>query len=352
MAPRRKGKAEEDLRQVVADLGDVYRAWVESLKTAIGTAQTQAALAVNRQLLSLYLHLGDQILAKQVEQGWGKSVVERLSRDLQAAFPGVAGFSARNLWDMRRLSAEYQGREDLRQLVADLPWGHNLVLMYSVKDLELREWYVRQAIHHGWSRSVLVHQIETRLFERQGKALTNFGTALPAPQSDLVQELLKDPYNFDFMTLAPQAKERDLERSLLLHLRDFLIELGQGFALVGSQYHLEVGGEDFYLDLLFYHLKLRCYVVIELKMGAFQPEYAGKMNFYLAAVDDLLRHPADQPSIGLILCKDRNRLIVEYALRDIQKPMGVAAYRLLEKLPDQLRGSLPTSEELEENLRS
>jgi predicted nuclease of restriction endonuclease-like (RecB) superfamily len=220
-----------------------------------------------------------------------------------------------------------------------------------VKNSVEREWYIRQTIQHGWTRNVLVHQIESGLYHRQGKALSNFDRTLPAPQSELAQQILKDPYNFDFLTLGPDAHERELERGLLEHVRAFLLELGVGFAFVGSQYPLEVGGDEFRLDLLFYHLRLRCFVVIDLKMSDFQPEYAGKMNFYLSAVDDLLRHPDDQPSIGIILCKTRNRIIVEYALRDTNKPIGVAEYQLTVLLPESLRGSLPTIEELEAELR-
>ena len=213
-----------------------------------------------------------------------------------------------------------------------------------------REWYLRQTIEHGWSRNVLVQQIESQLYQRQGKALTNFAQTLPVPQSELAQQLLKDPYTFDFLTLGKAALERDLERGLLAHLREFLLELGIGFAFVGSQQHLEIGGQDFYLDLLFYHLRLRCFVVIELKVSEFQPEFVGKMNFYLSAVDDLLKHPSDEPSIGIILCKTKNNVIVEYALRDTNKPMGVSTYQLTESLPKQLKGSLPTIEELEAEL--
>lgn len=224
------------------------------------------------------------------------------------------------------------------------------VLLEKVKDTEERLWYAQQTVEHGWSRHVLVYQIESRLYERQGKAVTNFRRTLPALQSNLAQQLVKDPYNFDFLTLGKDAQERNLERGLLDHLRQFLLELGSGFAFLGSQHPLEVGGEDFYLDLLFYHVRLRCYVVIDLKMGQFQPEFVGKMNFYLAAVEDLLRHPDDAPSIGIILCKTKNRIIAEYTLRDMSKPIGVAEHQWNERLPEGLRGSLPTARELEEEL--
>lgn len=257
----------------------------------------------------------------------------------------MTGLSARNLKYMRALAEAHPDREFVQQVVARLPWGHVVRLLETVKDPTRREWYARQTIQHGWSRNVLVHQIESNLYERQGKALTNFSRTLPAPQSELAQQLIKDPYNFDFLALDPDLLERDLERGLLDHLRSLILELGKGFALVGSQYHLDVGGQDFYLDLLFYHLRLRCFVVFDLKIEEFKPEFAGKMNFYLSAVDDQLRHADDQPSIGIILCKSRNELIVEYALRDTAKPMGVSQYRLATALPDELQGQLPTREE-------
>jgi predicted nuclease of restriction endonuclease-like (RecB) superfamily len=253
---------------------------------------------------------------------------------------------------MRGLYLPYRQRpEVVPQLVAQLPWGHNILLLEKIKDDSERDWYMRQTIEHGWSRNVLVHQIESKLYDRQGKAQSNFTRTLPTPQSDLAQQLLKDPYNFDFLTLGDDAHERDLERGLLDHIRSFLLELGVGFAFVGSQYHLEIGDRDFYIDLLFYHLKLRCFVVIDLKMTEFEPEFTGKMNFYLSAVDDLLRHPEDAPSIGLILCKSRNNVIVEYTLRDTGKPIGISAYELTRSLPEKLQGNLPTIEELENELR-
>jgi predicted nuclease of restriction endonuclease-like (RecB) superfamily len=234
----------------------------------------------------------------------------------------------------------------LQQVAAKLPWGHIMVLIDTVKSAPERDWYARQAIQNGWSRNVHAHQIESRLFERQGGALTNFERTLPAGQSDLAQQLIKAPYSFDFLSLGPEAKERALEAGLIQQVRSLILELGKGFAFVGSQYPLEAGGQDFYLDPLFYHLRLRCFVVFELKVEGFKPEFAGKMNFYLAAIDDLLRHPADNPSIGIILCKDRNEVIVEYALRDRGKPMGVAQYRLSAALPEQLKNDLPTAEDL------
>lgn len=263
----------------------------------------------------------------------------------------MKGFSPRNLKYMRALAEAYLDEQFVQQLAAQIPWFHNCILLDKVKQPDEREFYIRKTIEHGWSRNVLVHQIESDLYHRQGKAIANFDRTLPAPQSELALQILKDPYNFDFLSLSEKVQERELERPLNHHLREFLLELGVGFAFVGSQYHLEVGGEDFYIDLLFYHLRLRCYVVVELKICDFQPEFAGKMNFYLSAVDDLLRHSDDGPSIGLILCKTRNRIIVEYALRDTQKPMGVATYQITASLPEHFKGSLPTVEELEREIR-
>lgn len=327
-----------------------YAALLGELKDRIRSAQTRAALAVNRELVLLYWHIGQAILERQAQAGWGAKVVQRLSHDLGREFPDLKGLSPRNLQYMAQFAAAWPELEMVQQLVSHLPWGHNVALLQKLKDLGAREWYARATIEHGWSRNVLIHQMGSRLRERQGQATTNFGRVLPAPQSELAQQLLKDPYNFDFLSLHDEALERDLERGLLAHLRDFMLELGVGFAFVGSQYHLEVGGEDFYLDLLFYHLRLRCYVVIDLKIGEFKPEYVGKMNFYLSAADDLLRHPQDAPTIGLLLCRTQNKVIAEYALRGVERPLGVSTYELAEALPQELRGQLPSVEELEREL--
>jgi predicted nuclease of restriction endonuclease-like (RecB) superfamily len=263
----------------------------------------------------------------------------------------MKGLSRTNILYMRSFAEAWPEEAIVQQLVGQIPWGHNVRLLDLVKDPAERLWYIRAAIESGWSRNVLVIQIESALYRRQGKALTNFQRTLPAPQSDLAHQLLKDPYNFDFLTLTGDAHERELETGLTEHVRKFLLELGVGFAFVGSQYPLELGGEDFRLDLLFYHLKLRAFIVIDLKMGKFKPEYAGKMNFYLSVVDDILKHPSDQPSIGLILCKTKNKIVAEYALRDSTKPMGVAEFRLPEELPEILQGSLPTIEAIEAELK-
>ncbi len=328
-----------------------YDAVLNEIKARVRQAQIRAALSVNRELIELYWQIGREILRQQQEQGWGAKVIDRLSRDLRREFPDMKGFSPRNLKYMRAFAESYRDESIVQEPPAQITWYHNTTLLDKVSDPVERRWYMEQTIAHGWSRNVLVHQIESGLYQRQGQALTNFDRALPPPQSDLARQTLKDPYIFDFLSLGDEAHERDLEHGLTSHLRDFLLELGVGFAFVGSQYHLEVGDQDFYLDLLFYHLRLRCYVVLELKIGEFQPEHAGKMNFYLAAVDDLLRHGDDQPSIGIILCKTRNRLIAEYALRDMHAPVGVATYRLTQALPEFLAGSLPRIEELEATLR-
>ncbi len=342
-----------------------YAPFLESLKSRVQHAQTRAMLSVNRELIQLYWDIGRLIVERQEREGWGKGIVDRLAADLQRAFPGIQGFSARNVWRMRTFYLAYTKEvtilpqpvaeldgENLPQAVAEIPWGHNAWLLEKVKDPVQRLWYAAKTLEHGWSRAVLSVQIETDLYSRQGKAVTNFAATLPAPQSDLAQQALKDPYLFDFLTLQGDAVERDLETGLVEHIQKFLVELGAGFAFVGRQVHLAVGDDDFYLDLLFYHLKLRCFVVIDLKMKKFTPDDAGQMNFYLSAVDSLMRQPADAPTIGLILCKVRNRVTAEYALRDINKPIGVAEWQtqLVQSLPESLKGSLPSIEEIEAEL--
>ena len=324
-----------------------YPLLLEDLKARIRTAQLKAAVAVNRELVLLYWEIGRCILQSQKREGWGARIIDRLAADLRQSFPEISGFSPRNLLFMRSLAEEFPRAPIVKQLVSLIPWGHIVRIMQKVKDREAREFYIRQTIAHGWSRSVLVHQIESRLHRRQGRALNNFDRVLPAPQSDLARQTLKDPYIFDFLSLGGEIQERDLQQGLVEEVRRFLLELGAGFALVGTQYNLEVDGQDFFLDLLFYHLHLRCYVVVELKVGDFLPEHAGKMSFYLSAVDNLLRHPDDQPSIGLILCKTKSRMVAEYTLQGQQKPIGVASYRTL---PAHLRDTLPSPRQLEAGL--
>jgi len=327
-----------------------YDEFLRGLKERIRTAQVKAALAVNRELVLLYWRIGQDILERQRQSGWGSKVIDRLAADLRSAFPEMSGFSPRNLKYMRAFAEAWPDEDFVQQVAAQLPWFHNCTILDKLKNLAERIWYAQQTIENGWSRNILIHQIESNLFHRKGKAITNFDRTLPAPQSELAQQIIKDPYNFDFLSLGSEAKERDLERGLIAQLQKFLLELGVGFAFVGSQYPLEVDGEDFFIDLLFYHLKLRCFVVIDLKMDQFRPEYAGKMNFYLSAVDDLLKHSSDQPSLGIILCKTKKKMVVEYALRDTSKPLGVAEYRITAALPERLKGNLPSIEDLEAEL--
>lgn len=338
------------MSEEILSLTKEYSDFLQSLKTRIQQAQIKAALAVNRELVLLYWHIGREILDRQKAQGWGAKVIEQLSKDLRSEFPQMKGFSRTNLLYMRGFAESYQNEEFVQQVAGQIPWFHNCVILDKVKDAKEREFYIAKTIENGWSRNVLVVQIESKLFERQGKAVTNFERTLPPAQSDLATQLLKDPYNFDFLTLHDEAVERDLESALLNNLRKFLIELGVGFAFVGSQYHLEVGEQDFYIDLLFYHLKLRAFVVVDLKMREFKPEDAGKMSFYLTATDKILKHETDAPTIGMILCKTKNKLVAEYALQNINSPIGVSEMQLAEALPENLKGSLPTIAEIEKEL--
>jgi predicted nuclease of restriction endonuclease-like (RecB) superfamily len=333
-----------------SSLPDSYSTLLQELKQRIQQSQSRASISVNRELVLLYWHIGQDILVRQERENWGAKVIDRLAVDLKKAFPEMKGFSPRNLKYMRAFAGAWPDEEFVQQAVAQIPWGHNVRILDYVKEHRVREWYVRATLEHGWSRDVLVHQIESGLHKRAGAAVTNFERTLPPPQSDLAQQITKDPYTFDFLMIGEDAHERGLEHGLLAHLRDFLLELGIGFAFVASQYRLEVGGSDFFIDLLFYHLKLRCFILVDLKAKEFEPEFAGKMNFYLAAVDDLLRHPDDRPSIGLIICKAKNQIIAEYALRNSITPIGISEYRLAESLPADLKGSLPTIEELENEL--
>ncbi len=336
-------------RQTPISLSE-YEKFLGELKRRIRSAQVRAGLSVNRELVLLYWGIGRDILERQKMQGWGARIIDSLARDLGRDFPDISGFSARNLKYMRAFAEAWPDEQIVQATLAQLPWYHHIALIEKLKDLEERLWYARQSVQSGWSRNVLVHQIESQLHRRQGHALTNFDRTLPAPQSELAQQILKDPYNFDFLSLGPEMLERDLERGLIEHIRDFFLELGKGFALVGSQYRFEIGGRDYSLDLLFYHLRLRCYVVVDLKIEDFKPEFAGKMNFYLSAIDDLLRHSDDAASIGIIICKDRNAVTVKYALKDASKPIGVAQYQLKQALPEKLKQELPTIGELARNV--
>ena len=328
-----------------------YAEWLAELKARIHTAQQRATLAVNRELVLLYWQIGHDILARQADQGWGAKVIDRLSHDLRTAFPDMKGFSPRNQKYMRAFAEAWPDPAIVQGVLAQLPWYHQLALLDKLSDSETRIWYATKASEHNWSRNVLVMQIETRLLERQGNAVTNFEQRLPDPQSDLARESLKDPYRFDFLGLTAEAHERAIETALVHHVTDFLLELGAGFAFVGRQVHLDVGGVDFFIDLLFYHLKLRCYVVVELKAGDFAPEHLGQLGFYLTAVDRDVKSEQDAATIGLLLCKSKNKVVAEYALSDISQPMGISEYKLLESLPEPLQTSLPSIEEIERELQ-
>ncbi len=342
------------------------------IKVRIRTAQARAVQSVNAELVRLYWDIGRMIEMRQAQEGWGAGVIPRLARDLHNELPELKGFSERNLKLMVQFAREYPslfeiGQPPVAQLdtgenpivqlpvaelaFAQIPWAHNVLLIQKVKDVAIRDWYARQVLEQGWSRDTLAAMIRSDAHARQGGAVTNFPGRLPGAQSELARDLLKDPYVFDFLTLAEPFQERELETSLVRHLEKFLLELGQGFAFVGRQYRLEVSDKEFFLDLLFYHLKLRCFIVVDLKRGDFKPEYAGKMNFYCSVVDDRLRHANDQPTIGLILCQTKDRILAEYTLRDINKPIGVADYEIARALPAALASSLPSIEAIEAELQ-
>ena len=327
-----------------------YETFLLDLKSRIRTAQVRAALAVNRELVLLYWQIGCDILARQQQQGWGAKVIDSLAKDLQREFPEMKGFSSRNLKYMRAFAQSYPDEQIVQEVLAQVTWYHNIALLEKLKSPEERLWYAQKTVEQGWSRNVLVMQMESGLHDRQGGAITNFAQVLPQPQSDLVHQIVKDPYNFDFLMLGDERSERALERALIERIRDFLLELGVGFAFLGSQYPLEVSGKEYRLDLLFYHVQLHCYVVIELKMGEFEPEFSGKMNFYVSAVDNLLKTERDDPTIGIILCKSKDKTTVEYALQGVQKPIGVSTFRLATELPELLQRNLPSVEQLEVEL--
>lgn len=324
-----------------------YAAWLGDIKSRVTAARQRAALAANAELIELYWQIGRDILERQAQQGWGSKVIERLARDLREAFPEVKGFSRANLMYMRAFAEAWGEAEIVQQTVGRLPWGHNVLLLTRVKDASLRQRYAEQAIAEGWSRATLEVSIRNHLHERLGKAVTNFETRLPAPNSHLAHETLKDPYLFDFLGLGDEAHEREIENALVRHVTRFLLELGSGFAFVGQQYRLQVSDKEFFIDLLFYHTRLKCHVVVELKATEFKPEHAGQLNFYLTAVDRQIKAADDNPTIGLLLCKTQDRLVAEYALSGMDKPIGVAEYQLVRALPDTLATKLPTVEELE-----
>jgi predicted nuclease of restriction endonuclease-like (RecB) superfamily len=331
---------------------DDYRAFIQDIKQRIQTSQIKAAVAVNQELLLLYWDLAERIVAKQRQSAWGEGFLLQMSRDLQAEFPGMKGFSKRNLELMRQWYQFWSVESTIaRQLVSQIPWGHNLIIISKIKNAEEALFYTQKTIQNNWSRAVLTHQIESALYQREGRAVTNFQAALPSPYSDLARQTLKDPYNFDFLMLREEHDEQELQNALITHITRFLLELGAGFSYLGQQYRLEVGGDEFFIDLLFYHVRLHSYVVVELKTVKFKPEFAGKLNFYISAVDGVLKTDHDNPTIGILICKSKNDTVVEYALRDVHKPIGVSEYTITQHLPDELKSSLPSIEEIEAELR-
>ena len=327
-----------------------YMDLVQGIKQEIQSAQYRAALNVNKELICLYYDIGSAI---NEHKTWGNKFIENLATDIKLAFPEAKGYSVRNLKYMAKFAATYPDREFVQTVSAQIPWSHNVAILDKVKTEEQRKWYIRKTAENGWSHSVLIHQIEGNLYERQviANKVNNFETHLASPQSELATQTMKDPYVFDFILFKEDMVERDIEQALVKDVTRLLLELGTGFAFLGNQYHLNVGGDDFYIDLLFYNLNLRCYVVIELKTGEFKPEYAGQLKFYLSAVDGILKKDDDHPSIGLLLCKSKNDLVAEYALKDMSKPMGVSAYKVTSSLPEELQRQLPSIEDIEKRIQ-
>ena len=327
-----------------------YLSVIESIKTEIFKAQYNATLQVNKELTLLYYHIGRII---NEHKSWGNKFIDNLAKDIKMAYPNSKGYSVRNLKYMAKFAAEYPDEQIVQEVLAQITWYHNLALMDKVKDKNASIWYAKESIKNGWSRNVLVHQIESELYERQAivQKISNFENLLPALQSELAMQTMKDPYVFDFIPFKEDMVERDIENALVKDITALLLELGTGFAFLGNQYHINVGGDDFYIDLLFYNLNLRCYVVIELKTGDFKPEYAGQLNFYLSAVDAQLKKDTDNPTIGLLLCKNKNNLVAEYSLKDMSKPMGISEYKLSSVLPDLLSKQLPSVEDIQKRIK-
>lgn len=327
-----------------------YLSVVEEIKNEIDKAQYKAVLQINKELILLYYEIG-QIINKY--KSWGNKFIETLSKDIKLTYPDSTGYSVRNLKYMAKFAHEYPDFEIVQQVVAQIPWGHNIVLMEKIDDINIRIWYAKKICENGWSRSVLQHQIDTKLYERQviAQKVTNFKNKLPSPQSELATQTIKDPYVFNFIPFKENIVERDIEKAMLKNITALLLEFGTGFAFLGNQYHLVVGGDDFYIDLLFYNINLRCYVVIELKIGNFKPEYAGQLNFYLSAVDGILKKEDDNPSIGLLLCQSKNNVVAEYSLKDMSKPMGVSEYRITNDLPTELKEQLPSIQDIKNRIK-
>ena len=340
-----------------------YSSFLVEIKQQLKSSQIRAIKSVNQEMIMLYFNIGKSIYQKQQELGWGAKVIDNLSRDIKSEFPELGGFSTRNMKLMVQFYKEYatvaigqpavaqnEHEQNRQLLVAQIPWAHNIILIQKIKDRELRYWYIQKILEHGWSRNILSEMIKSDIHQREGKLVSNFKEILPSYESDLVQQSFKDPYLFDFLTIEKPFRERELELNLIKHMEKFLIELGSGFAFVGRQYKLEVGDDDFYIDLLFYHLKLRCYVVVELKTGKFKPEYSGQVNFYCSAIDAKVAHKGDKPTIGLILCQEKNQIVAEYSLKNMSQPIGISEYELTEVLPKEFESSLPTIEMIENEL--
>lgn len=328
-----------------------YKRFIIELKSKIQNSQIKASIRVNEELLKLYWELAQMIVAKQKESFWGDNLIEQISKDLKKEFPNIKGFSTRNLKYMRQWYLFYENRQQVVAQIFQIPWGHNIVVITKCKNFNEALFYIQKTSLNGWSRAVLLHQIESKLHNRDEKAINNFDHKLSSPQSDLAKATLKDPYIFDFLTLTDRYNEKELEDALIEQVSNFLLELGSGFAFVGRQYQLVVGGDVFKIDLLFYHIKLKCYIVVELKTVKFKPEFAGQLNFYVSAIDGELRGSSDNPTLGILICKSKNNTVVEYALNKIDNPIGVSEYQLVTKLPKEFKSSLPSIEEIEAELK-
>ena len=347
-------------REVGFVVTDEYKLWIEEIKSKIQSSQIRASVKVNYEMLDLYWQIGKDITEKQKYSKWGDSFLSVMSKDLKKTFPAVKGFSVENLKHMRYWFKFYNAEIELqdvtqlemvKKLIKSIPWGHNQRIMYKCRDVKEALFYVQKTLDNGWSRNVLVHEIESSLYERQGKAITNFDIKLPEPQSDLAEQTLKDPYNFDFLTLTENYNEKELENALTEQITQFLLELGTGFSYMGRQVNIKVGESNFYLDLLFYHVKLHCYVVVELKTEKFKPEFAGQLNFYVTAVNKQMKTGEDNQTIGILICKDKDNVVAEYSLENISQPIGIAEYELTKVLSKELESSLPTIHEIEEQLK-
>lgn len=339
-------------KQPLMILDNDYKIWITQIKEKVRQTQIKASIKVNYELLNLYWELGREIISKESNAVWGDRFLTVMSQDLRKEFPDITGFSLSNLHNIRYWYKFYQPHltTDMESMIKSIPWGHNQRIMYKCQNVEEALFYVRKTMDNGWSRSVLEHQIESGLFLRQGNAITNFDVRLPEVHSDLAKQTLKDPYHFDFLTLREKYDEKELEQALVDQMTQFLLELGSGFSYLGRQVHIKVGESDFYMDLLFYHVRLHCYVVVELKTEKFKPEFVGKLNFYITAVNKQLKTERDNPTIGILICKDKDNVVAEYALDDVSQPIGIAEYQLNEWLKQEVKRSLPTIEEIEQEL--